>query len=583
MVAPGCLGLAMPGLYLEQSRGTQLRVAAQAGGGNITAAVLAGEALGHGPVEGPRHGPELAPEHSASPRSLRRSFLLFLFLYLSALSVSYWYCCWPRVHFTMEPLALLHQSIPEGHSAFIYILLGQVLVAGVTADANHCLVLTAAPGEDGVTVRTESSEASFFLCDKTFFIAALLAMRHDRLAVFFGSAGALAAMTALSATIGLVLPKLMPRKYTHWAAVALFVYFGLKLLWEALQMLRSGSGSGTHGGTSIKRSSILSNLWKIVDARSAAAAACRTVPCQATNINQQMQSDVGQLERALTAALEVVEAQRAQLAAAQEEAARLQLELEREQQARTAAEEKLREASVEFARKLSSMQAKVVEAERDVVLGGQASVLSLRCLAMQRSQVSAVPSASRTEAQALRVLSLLRRDPPGGAPGTASALTDRAAFPELSPHQLASAAKQQLAGIFASAAQRILRPWLPGLVEPSEELEEVEQSLKEESPKAKQTWAVAGQALTLTFLAEWGDRSQISTIALAAAKDPLGPRGPGGSCPGRAHLRADGRHRRRGPFPLLCPAWGDCRLGLILPPRHQHCKEGGRMTRAVSP
>lgn len=119
MVAPG---------YLEQSRGTQLRVAAQAGGGNITAAVLAGEALGHGPVEGPRHGPELA------------------------------------VHFTMEPLALLHQSIPEGHSAFIYILLGQVLVAGVTADANHCLVLTAAPGEDGVTVRTESSEASFFLC-----------------------------------------------------------------------------------------------------------------------------------------------------------------------------------------------------------------------------------------------------------------------------------------------------------------------------------------------------------------------------------------------------------------------------------
>ncbi|CAE8626478.1 unnamed protein product [Polarella glacialis] len=82
------------------------------------------------------------------------------------------------------------------------------------------------------------------LGDKTFFIAALLAMRHDRLAVWVGAAGALAAMTALSACIGLVLPALLPRVYTHWAAVALFVYFGVKLLLEAVEMLRTGKGAG---------------------------------------------------------------------------------------------------------------------------------------------------------------------------------------------------------------------------------------------------------------------------------------------------------------------------------------------------
>lgn len=78
---------------------------------------------------------------------------------------------------------------------------------------------------------------------------------------------------------------------------------------------------------------------------------------------------------------------------------------------------------------------------------------------------------------------------------------------------------------------------------PSEELQEVEEELIDKKdtrvsenddeekgpsnrttshPLKNDTVNVFTQAFTLTFLAEWGDRSQIATIALASSKNPFG-------------------------------------------------------------
>lgn len=54
--------------------------------------------------------------------------------------------------------------------------------------------------------------------DKTFFIAAVLAMRNARLVVYAGAMGALALMHVLSACMGYALPNLLPRAYTHFAS-----------------------------------------------------------------------------------------------------------------------------------------------------------------------------------------------------------------------------------------------------------------------------------------------------------------------------------------------------------------------------
>jgi len=72
--------------------------------------------------------------------------------------------------------------------------------------------------------------------DKTFFIAAVLSMRQERSAVFCGAILSLYVMTVLSSIMGLVLPSLIPVRYTHIIGGVLFLYFGIKLVLDSRGM-----------------------------------------------------------------------------------------------------------------------------------------------------------------------------------------------------------------------------------------------------------------------------------------------------------------------------------------------------------
>lgn len=72
--------------------------------------------------------------------------------------------------------------------------------------------------------------------DKTFLIAALMAMKHDRLLVFSAAFSALIAMTILSAVLGHAVPTLIPKRFTNFLASALFLIFGGRMLREGLAM-----------------------------------------------------------------------------------------------------------------------------------------------------------------------------------------------------------------------------------------------------------------------------------------------------------------------------------------------------------
>ncbi|VEU22586.1 DEKNAAC103337 [Brettanomyces naardenensis] len=70
--------------------------------------------------------------------------------------------------------------------------------------------------------------------DKTFLVAAIMAMRYTKKLVFSAAFAALGLMTVLSGLMGHLLPTLLSRRITQFSAAILFLVFGTKLLKEGL-------------------------------------------------------------------------------------------------------------------------------------------------------------------------------------------------------------------------------------------------------------------------------------------------------------------------------------------------------------
>ncbi|RVD90073.1 uncharacterized protein DFL_001053 [Arthrobotrys flagrans] len=78
--------------------------------------------------------------------------------------------------------------------------------------------------------------------DKTFLIAALMAMKHSRTLVFSAAFSSLVVMTVLSAVLGHAVPTLLPKRFTNWLASGLFFIFGARMLMDGLKMEKGTAG-----------------------------------------------------------------------------------------------------------------------------------------------------------------------------------------------------------------------------------------------------------------------------------------------------------------------------------------------------
>ena len=105
------------------------------------------------------------------------------------------------------------------------------------------------------------------LGDKTFFMALILAVRHRGRWVFLGAFAALTAVTLISLALGYGLRELLPPTVVPWLAAALFLGFGLKLLFDAQGMAADAATEAAEAEEAInaaETSQPLNTAWAVI-------------------------------------------------------------------------------------------------------------------------------------------------------------------------------------------------------------------------------------------------------------------------------------------------------------------------------
>ncbi|KAJ5520060.1 hypothetical protein N7463_000513 [Penicillium fimorum] len=132
-----------------------------------------------------------------------------------------------------DPLGLEHDSVASGSSSSSY---SSSSSSSMSHDHDHDSGIPDAGSPMHSLIFSFTMILVSEIGDKTFLVAALMAMRHDRLVVFSAAFSALIGMTVLSAVLGHAVPTLIPKTFTKFMAAILFLVFGVKMLKEGREM-----------------------------------------------------------------------------------------------------------------------------------------------------------------------------------------------------------------------------------------------------------------------------------------------------------------------------------------------------------